>query len=415
MTDAPNSKSAPRWWNSTVLGIGAASFFNDVGHEMATTAMPVLLAVLGATPAALGLIEGLADGLASFSKLFCGFYSDRLKRRKPLLVAGYAITAAGMASFALASQWWHVLIGRVGAWIGRGARTPVRNVLLTEATTPATIGRAFGLERAMDSAGAMIGPVLALVLWTLLGPRHFRWLFVCTLVPGLLCVLCIVLLVREGPHEPQNRSGLWSGLKQLPRPFRRYLLGVGIAGIGDFSKTLLILWATAAWTPRFGSHRAAMLAMAFYTGYNAVYTISCYLSGALADRFSRNRVLALGYAIAVIPAAGLLWPGSSLGKFAIVFGFSGLYMGVWETLESSTSGMMLPAEVRGAGFGLLATVNGIGDFISSAAVGSLWVISPAASMIFVMFSALIGAAVIAMIRSPDSDGGVATLVATGGG
>src|ERR1700710_1103156 len=152
------------WLNRTVLGIGLASLFSDVGHEMATSTMPALLASIGASSAALGLMEGLSDGLSSFAKLASGHYSDRLRRRRPLAVVGYFVTASGMASFAFATQWWHVLLGRAGGWLGRGARTPVRNVLLTEATTPETYGRAFGLERAMDSAGAVVGPALAVLL-----------------------------------------------------------------------------------------------------------------------------------------------------------------------------------------------------------------------------------------------------------
>jgi MFS family permease len=399
-----HAKSASGWLNSTVLGIGVASFFSDVGHEMATTAMPALLGMLGATPAALGLIEGLADGVSSFAKLFSGVYSDQLKKRKPLAVIGYFVTASGMASFALATQWWHVLIGRVGGWLGRGARTPVRNVLLTEATTSQSYGRAFGLERAMDSAGAVIGPLLALLLSTVFGTHHFRWLFACTLIPGGLAAACIALLIRETPHMPQRKTGAWGGMKELPSQFYRYLFGIGVAGIGNFSNTLLILWATEAWTPRFGSHKAAAFAMAFYSGYNVIYALSCYFSGRLADRFAKNRILASGYAIAVIPATALLWPGNSFFKFMIVFGFSGLYMGVWETLENATSAVMLPENVRGTGFGVLATVNGIGDFVSSSLVGCLWVFSPLASMAFVMATSLIGAGIIARTHQivPDA-------------
>ena len=167
---AEQSRRRPgRWLNATVLGIGLASLFSDVGHEMATTAMPALLATLGASSAVLGLIEGLADGLSSFAKLFSGLYSDRLRRRKPLAVAGYVVTASAMASFALATTWWHVLLGRVAGWIGRGARGPVRNTLLAEATTPDTYGRAFGLERAMDSGQISARGVdrVIRVAWTL--------------------------------------------------------------------------------------------------------------------------------------------------------------------------------------------------------------------------------------------------------
>lgn len=396
MPDAPSPSARGRaWLNRSILGIGLASFFSDVGHEMATAAMPALLASFGASSALLGLIEGTADGLSSFAKLFSGLYSDRLQRRKPLAVAGYFVTASAMASFALATSWWHVLFARVGGWIGRGARSPVRNVLLTEATSPETYGRAFGLERAMDSAGAVIGPALSVLLVAAIGLRQ---MFLLTLIPGLLAAGAIVFLVRERPHAPPPHQTFGQSLRALPAEFRRYLVGVGIAGIGDFSKTLLILWATQAWIPRFGATRAATLAMTFYIGYNVVYTISCYVSGLLADRFPKRFVLATGYSVAVIPATALLLPGDSLGKFAVIFAFAGLYMGVWETLENSAAAALLPAPVRGLGFGVLATVNGLGDFVSSALVGVLWVFSPLAAMLLVIVSSLGGAALIATTR-----------------
>ena len=395
MPDSPRATRGRGWLNRSILGIGLASLFSDVGHEMATAAMPALLASFGASSALLGLIEGTADGLSSFAKLFSGLYSDRLQRRKPLAVAGYFLTASAMASFALATNWWHVLFARVGGWIGRGARSPVRNVLLTEATSPETYGRAFGLERAMDSAGAVIGPAISVVLVAAIGLRP---MFLVTLIPGLLAAAAILFLVRERPHTPAPRQTFGQSLRALPTEFRRYLVGVGIAGIGDFSKTLLILWATQAWIPRYGAPQAATLAMTFYIGYNVVYTISCYVSGLLADRYPKRFVLAIGYSVAVIPATALLLPGDSLGKFAIIFAFAGLYMGVWETLENSAAAALLPASVRGLGFGVLATVNGLGDFVSSALVGVLWVVSPLAAMLLVIFSSLGGAALIATTR-----------------
>ncbi|MDE2237876.1 MAG: MFS transporter, partial [Elusimicrobia bacterium] len=266
-----------------------------------------------------------------------------------------------------------------------------RNVLMTEATEPSTRGRAFGFERAMDSAGAVIGPLLALSLLPLLGVRGALAL---TLIPGLAAALLIALLVEEKKHPPRPELGLRAALAGLPRDFRRFLLGVGVAGVGDFSNTLLILWAGQAWAPRFGALRAASLAIAFYAGYNVVYTLCAYFSGALADRFRKTRVLAAGYACAAVPAAALLWPGASLLKFALVFGLSGLYMGVWETVESAAAAEVLPAEGRGLGFGALATVNGCGDLVSSAVVGSLWALHPALAMGWVIASALCGCAII---------------------
>ena len=165
-------------------------------------------------------------------------------------------------------------------------------------------------------------------------------------------------------------------MKGLPGDFRKYLIGVGIAGLGDFSNTLLIFWATVAFAEHYEPTTAAVIAMSFYVGYNVVYTVSCYVSGILADRLPKKWVLSGGYALAVIPAAALLMPGDLFVKFGIVFGFSGLYMGVWETVESTTAAALLPAETRGLGFGTLATVNGIGDLVSSIVVGVLWAVSP---------------------------------------
>lgn len=391
-----------RWLNRTVLGIGLASLFSDVGHEMATSAMPALLASIGASSAALGVIEGISDGLSSFAKLASGHYSDRLRRRKPLAVAGYFMTASGMASFAFATQSWHVLLGRVFGWVGRGARTPVRNVLLTEATTKETYGRAFGLERTMDSAGAIIGPLLALLLATVVTARH---VFLFTLVPGVLAALVIAFLVREKPHEPAPPRPFIATARGLPTNFRKFLAGVGLAGLGDYSNTLLILWATQAWAPRLGLARAATTAMGFYVGYNVLYTASCWVAGHLADHFPKERVLAAGYALAVVPAVALLLPGDSYAKFAVVFGVSGIYMGFWETVEGTTAATLLPAESRGAGFGILATVNGVGDVVSSILVGFLWVSSPHIAMGFVIATSLAGAAVIASTRYHPDEGG----------
>jgi len=380
-----------RWLNRTVAGVAIASLFSDVGHEIATTVLPSLVASLGGASAALGLIEGVADGASSAAKLLSGLYSDRLARRKPLAVVGYFTTAAAMASLAIATQWWHLLIGRALGWLGRGARTPVRNVLMTEATTPETYGRAFGFERSMDSAGAVLGPLLALVLVGAVGTRTTLAL---TLLPGLLAALAIGTLVQEKPHPPRPEATFLASMRSFPVPYRRFLFGVGVAGLGDFAKTLLILWATQAWTPRLGFAAAARWAMIFYVGYNIVYMVSCSVAGALADRFSKPRVLAVGYLLAAIPAAALLVPGDSFTKYGVVFGFAGVYMGFWETVEGSAAATLLPAEVRGVGFGVLATVNGIGDFVSSAMVGLLWAVSPVWAMGAVIALAVIGAVLV---------------------
>src|SRR6202790_2842604 len=164
MPEAPAKKS---WLNRTVLGVGPTSLFSDWSHETATAVLPAFLASIGAGPAWLGAIEGIADGLSSFAKLAAGHYTDRLKRRKPLAVFGYAFTALATASFAFATQAYHVLFGRVAAWLGRGVRSPAKKALLAADVPTGAYGRAFGLERLMDTLGAVAGALSALWLFDL--------------------------------------------------------------------------------------------------------------------------------------------------------------------------------------------------------------------------------------------------------
>jgi MFS family permease len=147
--------------------------------------MPAFLATMGVAAVWLGLIEGVSDGLSSFAKMGSGYYTDRLRRRKPIAIAGYLITALGTASFGLASTAWQVLAARAIAWLGRGVRTPVRKALLAGSVTGGYCGRAFGFERMMDTLGAVIGPATAFALLALIG-NHYPTLFALTLIPGLL-------------------------------------------------------------------------------------------------------------------------------------------------------------------------------------------------------------------------------------
>jgi len=163
MDEAPEAKhSRAGWLNRTVLATGLASLFSDTSHEMATAVLPLFLVTLaGASgPAVLGIIEGCSDLLSSAAKLWAGSIGDHLRQRRFWCSAGYLVTALGKVSFALAGSWWHVLIGRAAAWFGRGFRSPLRDALLADDTTPENYGKAFGMERAGDSLGAVVGPAL---------------------------------------------------------------------------------------------------------------------------------------------------------------------------------------------------------------------------------------------------------------
>jgi len=368
----PEPRPADHWLNRTVLGVGLTSLFSDWSHETATAILPAFLAVIGAGPAWLGVIEGFADGLSSFAKLTAGHYTDRLKHRKPLAVFGYAFTALATASFGLATHALHILAVRAAAWLGRGVRSPAKKALLAADTPSGAYGRAFGLERLMDTLGAILGPLTA--LWLLHTTHHdYRRVFFYTVVPGLIAVASFWLLVRELPFVAKKKKSFLHGLRTLPRSFHRFLIGVGIFGAGDFSHTLLILDATKMLSPAHGMARAASLAVILYTIHNAFYAGSAYVSGWLSDHVRHRRsVLVVGYALGVVTALLLCTGTKSWWLLGGIFVLAGLYIGTEEALEDSVTAEIVPSEQHGLAFGTLAAVNAVGDFLSSLLVGALW-------------------------------------------
>ena len=360
-----------RWLNRTVLGIGLASLFSDWSHEIATTVLPAFLATMGVAAAWLGLIEGFSDGLSSFAKMGSGYYTDKLRRRKPIAVLGYLVTALGTASFGLATAAWHVLVARACAWLGRGVRTPVRKALLAASVTKETYGRAFGFERMMDTLGAIVGPASAFVLLQVL---HHRYppLFALTLIPSLIAAGLIAFLVKEKDRRPVPHISFGERLRMLPAAYRKFLVAVGLFGAGDFAHTLLILLATQKLMPALGAAKAASVAVALYVLHNVFYAAFALAAGWLADRLDKSHVLAAGYFLAALMAVAIISLPFTVWTLALVFISGGIYVGVEDTLEDSFCAELVEEEHHGMAFGVLATVNGVGDFLSSIVVGALW-------------------------------------------
>jgi MFS family permease len=375
------SEQPSGWLNRTVLGTGLTSLASDWSHEMATTVLPGLLVTLGAGPGWLGAIEGAADGLSSFTKLAAGHWTDRLHRRKPLVVSAYALTAAATGVMALATSAIHLMAARCAAWLGRGLRTPGRKALLAAAVPKSAYGRAFGFERMMDTLGAIVAPVTA--LWLLGATEHnYQRVFLWTLLPGAAAVLLFAALVREraAPVRAQAAPSFFTSLRTLPSPFRRFLLAVGIFGLGDFSHTMLILYASQALTPSLGFAAASSAAIGLYLLHNIFYAAFAYLSGWLSDHVRhRKLVLGAGYALAIVMAALLASGGSQLAILVTIFAVAGIVVGVEEALEDSIAAELVPHAQHGMAFGTLAAVNALGDFGSSLLIGLLWSnVSPAA-------------------------------------
>jgi MFS family permease len=387
-----SENDSPRGWlNRTVLGAGLTSAFGDFAYETTNVLLPGFLSVLGLPAAVLGTVEGIADATASFTKLGAGYISDRLGSRKPLVVFGYALTPVGQILIALAWGWPLILCGRVLSWFGKGIRGPLRDAIVAESITPATRGRAFGFHRAMDTVGAVVGPLLGIALlawaqrWGWSDPsRAFRVVFWCTLIPGVLSVLSFAILVRDDGERANKSLRFLASLRQLPKNFRRYLGVVAVFGVGDFSHSLLILAATQLLTPRLGVLRAAQIAGVLYVVRNVVQTVASYPIGAAADRFGHVRVLVCGYALgaatAGLAALAFMNGWNNWLSLALIFVIAGLYVAVQEALEPSLTADFIPGEFRGVAYGALGAVNGSGKLASSVTVGALWTaVSPQAA------------------------------------
>ena len=372
-----------RWLNRTVAGAGITSSLGDFCYETTTVILPGFLAVLGIPAAVLGLIEGIADAIAAFTKMVSGYIADKLGHRKLFVMVGYGLTPLGQVLIALAAGWPLLLLGRIVSWFGKGLRGPLRDAIVIQAVSPETRGRAFGFHRAADTVGAVIGPLLGVALlgwaqgihWSdAAGP--FRLVLWLSVIPGVLAVLAFLTLVKDPEYSPNPALKFFSSLRGLPARFKRYLGAVGISGIGDFSHSLLILAATTLLTPSLGVIQAAQVAGLLYVWRNLVQVAVSYPVGVLADRVGHLPVLIAGYVLGTLTAvltALAFWLGiASVPLLAGVFFIAGLYVAVQEALESTVTAEMVQPDTLAMSYGALGTVNGAAKFISSASVGVVW-------------------------------------------
>ena len=393
---AATAPESERWLSPGVVGVGAASLFSDSSHELVTSLLPTFLTVsLHAGPAALGVIEGTSDALTGFSKLIGGPLANDPRRRGRLAAGGYLGTAVATAAIGLTTAVWQVAVLRAFAWVSRGIRSPSRDMLLTSLVTKKTYGRAFGIERAGDNTGAILGPVLASLLVGLVG---LRYAILLSIVPGVLAAISITLAAREARRaigQTPVRRTLQLQLRRLRQAgLGRVLIPIACFELGNVATTLLILRATGLLSSGGRDIAAATsVAILLYAAHNAMAAGASPLAGHLCDRRSPWLVFVLG---AVAYAAGYAVFAAGLQGWPLLlagFLLAGLGIGFAETAESTVVAQALPDELRGNGFGVLGLTQALGDLGSTAVVGILWaVISPAAA--FGYAAAWMGAAMI---------------------
>jgi MFS family permease len=392
-----------RWLSPGVAGIGTASLLSDAGHEIPTALLPNLLtATLGAPVAALGLIEGIADGLAGIARLAGGAIANDPHRRRAQAVAGYTTTAVLSSLIGAATAVWQVGILRAGAWAARGLRVPARNALLADIVPANVYGRAYGFERACDNLGAIAGPLLALGLVGLVGTRTAIAL---SIIPGLLAALAIVYAIRHAPRaEQRERQPLRLRIRPvLTGRLGRLMVGVSAFEFGNVAATLLILRATELLAPGRDQDRATQVALGLYVAYNVAATVASVPAGRLGDRRGAVLVLALGVGLFGLAYAGFAAGGASVLALAPWFIAAGVAIGCVETAEHAAVASLAPVELRGSAFGLLAAVQSFGNLAASAIAGLLWTAaSPAVAFGYLagwMGLALVGLLATARSRS----------------
>ena len=392
-------------FSKNVFFTGLVSFFMDVSSEMIYPLVPLFLAnVLGVNKSMIGLIEGIAETTASLLKVFSGWFSDQIGRRKNLMLAGYAISTLSRPILALSGAWQQVLISRFVDRLGKGIRTAPRDAIIAESTEKTHLGRAFSFHRSMDTMGAVVGPAIALALLQMYN-HNYKVVFWLSMIPGAIAVIIIVLFIKEKKREAaltvSDRPKL--SLQHFDWRVKFFIVIATLFALGNSSDAFLILRAEQIGVP------TAMIP-AVYLLFNLVYSLSAIPAGIAADRFGKKRLILLGFVL----FAGLYYGFAVAGTpraIWVLFSIYGLFMGLTEGIQKAFLATIIPPDFKATAFGVYATAVGLATLPASLIGGLLWDrVSPAATFYFgactalcsaIMFSVLIVAANVSSRKATD--------------
>jgi MFS family permease len=381
----PLFRNIPR----NVFLLGWVSFCTDLASEMLYPIIPLFLTgTLGLPKEALGGIEGIAEGISTGLRWIGGVLSDVSRKRKPFVFVGYTLSALSkpvMGLAALFGGWPVFLAGRSADRLGKSIRTAARDALIADATTPENRGISFGLHRAMDTAGAVLGPLAALLILWLRPATPLYYLFFIALAPGLISSLLITLFIKDAPHDPDPSSARARArlLQTYTAPFWRLILANALFSLGNSSDSLLILRATEMWNghastpttaPAGVSVHDVMFATALFAAFNIIYALLATPAGALSDRLPRRVVIAAGWLIYAAVYAGFAF-GPSAAMYWLpwtLFAVYGIYQAFTEGVTKALVSDLVPASQCAGAIGLYYTVAGLGQLLASFATGLLW-------------------------------------------
>jgi MFS family permease len=348
--------------SKNILLLGFVSLLNDISSEIIQPILPLFISSLGGGGMAVGLIGGVSDGLPSILKVLAGYVSDRLGRRKPLVIAGYALSAAGKLLLPAASSWLQVFLLKVLERTGKGVRSAPRDAMISESTPEKTRGRGFGLHRSMDSTGAVIGSIMAYLFWR--DGMSYNTIF---LVAGVLSVAALLPFwrVRESFAVPSCNIRL--RLSDLSPELRRFLGIASLFSLGNFSYMFFILRTQAL----FSGALAVAAPLLLYAFFNLVYAALAMPVGIWSDRIGRRKVLALGYAIFALTALGFA-AVTSLSGLIVLFALYGLVYALVDGSERAFVSDLSSAALRGSSLGIYYGATGVAAIVSSLVAGAFW-------------------------------------------
>lgn len=349
-----------------ILFLGLVSFFADISSEMVYPIIPLYLtAVFGATPTLVGIIEGIAESLASLLKVFSGYISDKYKKKKPIAFAGYCSGLVYKLALLFAGSWVGILAARIIDRFGKGIRTAPRDVMVAESADRAHMGHAFGIHKALDMCGSALGILLSFFLLKTAGSDSYRLIFAVSIIPVILA-LCMFLFIQEKkePRAVKERVHFWKNLGLLDRNLKLYLLVAFLFTLGNSSNTFLLLRATNL---GFSDTDAILL----YFLYNLVAAVLSIPFGHLSDRIGRKTLLVSGYLVfaLVYLGFGFAW---SKATILLAFGVYGLYTAMTTGVERAFISEIAPPDLKGTMLGLHSTLVGVALLPASVIAGLLW-------------------------------------------
>ena len=375
--------------------LGMASFITDVSSDMIQPILPLFIIALGGAGLAVGLIGGLGDSIAGVLKILSGYISDKTGRRKPFVVAGYGSSSVSKLFFPTSSAWAHMLALRPIERIGKGLRTAPRDAIIADSAAQEIRGKAFGLHRALDSAGAILGSSLALALYWFLGWDFPSILLVAALIAFV--ALVPLVFVREVPRDPKPTT-LSISLRALPGHLRFFVLVATLFALGNFTYMFFILkgWDVLP------SDTADIVIILLYIWFNIVYTAFSTPSGMLSDKIGRKAVLLLGYLLFGVTCVVIILP-SSLELLIIVFTLYGLVNALIEGTQRALASDLVESKLRGTALGTFHTAVSLATLPAGIFAGLLWeYVDPVATFVYGASLALISVVLLAFVRYPKT-------------